>query len=229
MTDQPDFEELEHIPWAALAAKRPDPRIRIGALVVAAAVAIGVSLLVASWLLAGDATVVVDDDDAVVMTISTATTLAVVDVAEATPGAAVPAAAVYSEADLMLISVDDEERLAVMQAEWFVRDYLTIDGDASMKERVATLLPVGTPAPIEQTSSYVEWVRAFAVDSPSPGRYRIEVVYRLLVGVEEGFVREPVGAVAVDLGVDIDGSTRLLSIPEVVAVPTLLAMQDPDS
>lgn len=227
MTDQPEFEELEHIPWAALAAKRPDPRLRIGALVVVGVIAIAAGLLAASRLSSsGDTTVPAVTDTPVAPATPAATTAGVVDVVQPDPEVALPATAMYSEADLMLISIDDEERLAVMQAEWFVRDFLTIDGDDSITERVAALVPDGTPAPIEYGSSYVEWVHVFAVGSPSPGRYRIDVVYRLLVGGDEGYVREPVGAVAVEIAIAVDGSATLISIPEAIAVPVLLAMAD---
>jgi len=164
----------------------------------------------------------------------TEATVAVAPPAEASPVAPLPA---YSEADLMLISTEDEERLAAMQAEWFVRDYLTHDGDASVAERVASLIPDETVipdetatldetvAPAQSVSSYVEWVRAFAVESPTPGWYRVEVVYRLLVGADGGFVREPAGAVAVELSIDVDGSARLQTFPEEIAVPVILAIE----
>jgi hypothetical protein len=236
MTDEPEFEELEHIPWAALAATRPDPLWRRGILalvVVAAVVVIG---LVVRMILA---------DNEVPLILAAPTTSAPMQPPETTIGVGLPAQEAgpaaslpaYSEADLMLISTEDEERLAAMQAEWFVRDYLTHDGDTSVAERVASLIPDETVvsdetvisdeslAPAQPVSAYVEWVRVFAVESPGPGRYRVEVVYRLLVGADGGFVREPAGAVAVELTIDIDGSARLQTLPEPIAVPVLLAIE----
>ena len=107
-----------------------------------------------------------------------------------------------------------------MQAEWFVRDYFTVDGDDSIVERIASLVPSDS-APPDLVSSYVEWVETFAVDSPEPGEYRVDVAYRLLIGSEDGFVREPAAAVSVALSIDVDGSAQLLQLPEPVAMPSI--------
>lgn len=228
MTDQPEFEELEHIPWAALAAKRPDPRLRIATLVVAGIAVVALCLLVVSVLLGSDEPLVVEPDRSSPLAPApfdpvTEGTTAAVALAEPAP----TTTAVYSEADLMLINVEDEARLAAMQAEWFVRDYLTVDGDISVSARIEDLVPADALTPIEQGSSYVEWVDTFAVVSVSPGEYRVEVVYRLLTGTAVGYVREPVGALAVGIGVNVDGSTRLLALPEGIDVPILLALSEP--
>ena len=114
MTDQPEFEELEHIPWAALAAKRPDPRVRIGAIAVVAVMAVGTGLLAASLLLGGDETSTIAGGTMPPVSVAPAN----IDIAPTTlsPQETLPATSMYSEADLMLISIEDEERLAVMQA-----------------------------------------------------------------------------------------------------------------
>lgn len=218
MTDQPEFEELEHIPWAALAAKRPDPRVRIGAIAVVAVMAVGTGLLAASLLLGGDETSTIAGGTMPPVSVAPAN----IDIAPTTlsPQETLPATSMYSEADLMLISIEDEERLAVMQAEWFVRDYFTVDGDDSIVERIASLVPSDS-APPDLVSSYVEWVETFAVDSPEPGEYRVDVAYRLLIGSEDGFVREPAAAVSVALSIDVDGSAQLLQLPEPVAMPSI--------
>ena len=216
MTDQPEFEELEHIPWAALAAKPADPRARYGAIIVGSLLVVGVLV----WL-------TIRDEAPAATLVPPATTLP--EVVTAVPAAPTPTAvpptsapvAVYSEADLMLIDVEEEKRLAVMHAEWLVRDYLTVDGDAVIAARVTTLLP---QVEREEVSSYVEWVEAFAVDAIDPGQYRVEVLYRVLAGAEDGFVREPAGALAVVVAIDVDGSARLLAVPEPVAVPTLYGL-----
>ena len=242
MTDQPEFEELEHIPWAALAAKSPDPRVRIATLAIAGLSIVAVCLFAVSQFLGGD-----DPAAPNMTTTPTAPVYPAASVTEETvaapappgavsetgaanvptlPASAPTTAAVYSEADLMLINVEDEARLAAVQAEWFVRDYLTFDGDDSVSDRVAALLPADTPPPIEQVSSYVEWVDSFAVVSPSPGEYRVEVVYRLLTGTTDGFAREPVGALVVSISVDVDGSAHLLAVPEPTEVPILLGLEN---
>ena len=223
MTDQPEFEELEHIPWAALAAKRPDPRLRIGAIAVVALLAVGAGLLAASVLLGGDETASIAAD----ATTPVSAGLDDIDSLPTTlpPQEALPVTAMYSEADLMLISIEDEERLAVMQAEWFVRDYFTVDGDDSVVERIASLVP-SDAAPPDLVSSYVEWVETFAVDSPMPGEYQVDVAYRLLIGTAGGFAREPAAAVSVVLSIDVDGSAKLLQLPEAIAMPVIGGVDD---
>ena len=220
MTDQPEFEELEHIPWAALAAKRPDPRIRIAAFAVVALLAVGAGLLAASVLLGGEGATPIAAETTSTMAVG-ATSVA--SVPPEIPQEMLPATSMYSEADLMLISIEDEERLAVMHAEWFVRDYFTVDGDDSVGERIAELVPRDNAAS-GLVSSYVEWVETFAVDSPVPGDYSVEVAYRLLIGTEDGYVREPTAAVAVVLSIDVDGTAKLLQLPEAIAVPAIEGM-----
>lgn len=118
----------------------------------------------------------------------------------------------------MAIDVAAEERLAAMHADWLVRDYLTVDDDPVIAERIDALL-----AGVERddTGTYVEWVEPFAVSSDEPGRYRVEVVYRLLAETDGGFVRMPAAAVAVELSIDPDGTTRIEVPPEPVPVPTI--------
>jgi len=203
-----EFEELEQIPWAALAATPGDSRARNASIAIAIAAIVGL----VGWL-------VVRGGNESTVTIATnappATVAPVVDPDETTTA---PDATVYSEADLMLIDVEDEERLAIAQAEWLVRDYLTVDEDTVVASRLDAILPG-----IERgsTPAYVEWARAFAVSYPEPGTYRVEVIYRLLTGDEAGFIRQPAAALVVDVAVDVDGTTQLLAVPEPVPVPFL--------
>ncbi|MCP4967014.1 MAG: hypothetical protein GY926_17500 [bacterium] len=221
MTDEPEFEEMEHIPWAALAAKRPDPRLRIGALTAVGLLAVVAGVLAASVLLGRESPTPLTVEPTATVPVATGsppetttTTL---------PPETLPVTSTYSEADLMLISIEDEERLAVMHAEWFVRDYFTVDGDESIGERIAELVPHDAEVP-GLASSYVEWVESFAVDSLAPGDYLVEVAYRLLIGTEDGFVREPAAAVAVAVSIDVDGTAKLLQLPEAVALPAIEGM-----
>ena len=208
-----DFEELEQIPWAALAAAPSDARVRNIALAVGA----GVVAAAIGWF-------VLRTPEATV-TLETSAPVAPPPTAEIVPAPVAtsppPVSGVYSEADLMLIDVGDEKRLAAMHAEWLVRDLLTIDGDPVVADRVTELLPG-----LERGDgvSYVEWAEAFEVTSPEPGRYRIGVVFRTLTGGEDGFVREPAQAVAVEIAIDVGGDATLLSQPEVISLPTLLGL-----
>jgi hypothetical protein len=214
MTDHNDFEELEQIPWASLAAQTPDPKARYLSLVAVAIVVVAA----VGWLaLRGGGAPAV----AALAATSTTTPAAVpvpVTVAETTTTEPV----VYSEADLMSIDVGGEERLAVAQAEWLVRDYLTVDGDSLVANRISALLPATER---DTTGTYVEWVKAFRVTTAEPGRYRVEVVYRLLGETADGFVRQPAGALAVALSIDIDGTTRLEATLEEIPVPVLLGLE----
>ncbi len=203
-----DFEELEQIPWAALAASSPSPRNRY------LGVAAGVIILVVAtgWMLTRS------DNAAAVSLAAPEVVPAPAPTESPSPPAPPTTGAVYSEADLMLIDAGDEERLAAMQAEWLVRDVLTVDGDPLIEERLEDLLPEldrpGTPA-------FVEWVEAFAVESIEPGRYRVEVAYRTLTGTPDGYVRQPPGALAVVISIDIGGSAGLVAAPEPVPLPDL--------
>ncbi|MDJ0952205.1 MAG: hypothetical protein QNJ81_00875 [Acidimicrobiia bacterium] len=207
-----DFEELEQIPWAALAATPTDARTRYLTIAIGVVFAVGVI----GWLLMRG-----PGPTATLATTLPAATIppAAADTAAPEPVPAEPEPVVYTEADLMLIDVGDEERLAVMHAEWLIRDYLTVDGDAATADRIGDLLPDG--AEPDQPPTYVEWVEAFSVATPEAGRYLVEVVYRVLVDDGDGFVRRPAAGMVVDLAVDTDGSARLLAVPEPVAVPEL--------
>jgi hypothetical protein len=214
MSEDTDFEEIEQIPWATLAAATPDPRTRY----LSIAVVVAVVVAAVAWL-----TLHGSGAPATAVTMASTTTAAGSDsVAAASPASTTTEPTVYSEADLMLIDLDDEERLAAMHAEWLVRDYLTVDDDPLVAERVSTLL---SDVERDGTGAYVEWVRAFAITSDEPGRYRVEVAYRLLTETEGGFVRQPAGALAVELSIDVDGTARLETAPEPVAVPVLLGLE----
>lgn len=208
-----DFEELEQIPWAALAATSPSPRNRY--LITAA----GVVLIVvaAVWM-------ATRSNSAAAVSLTSPAPPSELAIPEPTyEPVPEPDATIYSEADLMLIDGSDEERLAVMQAEWLVRDLLTVDGDPLIEERIGALLPSidrsGDPA-------YAEWVRAFSIESLDPGRYRVEVAYRILSGTESGYVRQPAGAMAVEVAIDVDGSAVLGAAPEPVSLPQLSRSPD---
>jgi hypothetical protein len=208
MSDNTDFEELEQIPWASLAARTPDPRTRY--LTVAALAVVGLATVLFVALRGGSTPAAAGHPTTVPAAETPVSTMA--------PQTTTTPPTVYSEADLMLIDVGDESMLATAQAEWLVRDYLTIDGDPLVADRIDALIP-GLER--DETGAYVEWVKAFAVTSDEPGRYRVEVVYRLLEQTTDGFVRQPAAALAVDLSIDPDGTARLQAIPEEIPVPVL--------
>jgi hypothetical protein len=207
-----EFEELEQIPWAALAANSRSPRHRY----VSVAAVVVLLVVAAGWMATRGSNAAAIPPPAPAPADATPVTTQPVPAA-----APPPTAAVYSEADLMLIDAAEEERLVVMQAEWLVRDLLTVDGDPLVRERIETLLPgIDRPdAPV-----YVEWVRAFSVESIEPGRYRVEVAYRVLDGSAEGYVRQRPGAFAVEMAIDVGGSAGLVASPEPVPIPDLAGL-----
>jgi hypothetical protein len=233
MSDQhPEFEEIEQIPWSALAARTKNPLGRVGYAIAGVIVAVVIGLFAARWLATGEGVTVVtlpDTDPGPVA----ATTTAAAPLAERAPAseegvpAAVADSAVYSEADLMAISVEDEARLAAMRAEWFVQDYFTVDGDERAAGDLADVLGGDLAVPHRDPAgySYVEWARAFAVTNSSPGRYGVAVAYRTLVpSGEMGFARTAVRAVTVTIDVDVDGTTRLADLPSPASLPASLPM-----
>jgi hypothetical protein len=227
-----DFEEMERIPWAALAASAPDPRRR---LVVAAA---GAVFLLVVVVMGGGALLrsrpsVSSGASAVADAVTTATgdqsasiqpSRRVADVDEAAQAESPP---MYSEADLMAAAVDDEMRVAVMWAERFVRDYLTVDGDGSSALDAALAVAAELPAAPAGVTSFVEWVDGYAVTAVQPARYRVEVGYRLLTGSDGSYVRHPAAALAVAVDVDVDKTATIVGLPEVIEMPTLRAAPAP--
>ena len=225
MSDQtPEFEEVEQIPWSALATKTPIPWDRAGYIVagLVAVVVLGVVGGRLFWSGDGATVVTLPPTEALGSTVAPTTATTFVGQPDvplvADPP---PVASVYSEADLMAISIDDESRLATMRAEWFVQDFFTVDGDeravADLAEAVGDqVVPHRDPSGY----SYVEWARAFAVASPRPGRYVVDVAYRTLVpAAAEGFARTDVRAVGVTVDVDVDGSTQIVDWPTPVLLP----------
>lgn len=209
-----EFEELEQIPWSALAVTNPERRNRyvaLGSVAVVALAAIG-------WMLlrAQPTAVAVSPPSPPVTEVPVLSQPVVPTTLQA------PQQSVYSEADLMLINAEDEERLAVMHAESLVRDFITVDGDTVVAARLAELIP-GIER--DDAPTYAEWVRAYAVDSSEAGRYRVEVAYRLLAATDAGYVRQPARAVAVEVAVDVGGTTRLITAPEPVPLPELLGIE----
>ena len=218
-----EFEEMERIPWAALAAGTPDPRRRL------IAAGVGLTALIALLLIAGRSLLgsgASTDPDLSIANGNSVTTMPATQSSVAPPTPAEPQTAatghaVYSEADLMAASVDDEVRIAEMWAERFVRDYLTVDGNVSTAAEAARMVAADLPDPPAGLTSFVEWVDAYAIGATQPGRYRVEVAYRLLTGSTGSFVRQPSAAMAVTVNVDADGTAILAGLPELIPMPQL--------
>ena len=131
---------------------------------------------------------------------------------------------VVAEADLYAI---DPERLldqATAHAEWFVAEYIGVDGSEESRATLGSLLPAGIPAPAapESTRVFVEWVRAVSVEEIAPLRYRIGVLVRSLVAQgEEAYRRLPPMLATVEVNVAESG-------PRIVLPPTLSPLTPPE-
>jgi hypothetical protein len=136
----------------------------------------------------------------------------------------VPGLPLYSEADLMALPPDPGARAAMAKAEWFVTDYFTADLEPTGAADVRAALPDGAPTSFPQDRvdgvSYVEWARAFRVETEADGSFRVGVVFRTLAAPpDRGFVRQPVRAVEVLVAVRSDGGASILDLPAPIAVP----------
>jgi hypothetical protein len=225
-----EFEEMERIPWAALAASAPDPRRRLVLVAAGLVVIVSLVVIIASALFrsspAPDSAAVAPSGSVPVNPDQPASVLP-----DPTPAAIEPVAPqpppVYSEADLMAVLVEDEVRIAVMWAEHFVRDYLTVDGDGATAADAARVVAAELPAAPSGVTSFVEWVEAYAVTAIRPSHYRVEVGYRLLAGSDGSYVRQPAAAMAVEVSVDVDGIAGFAGLPELVSLPAVRTADAP--
>jgi len=116
---------------------------------------------------------------------------------------------VVAEADLFAV---DPERLldqVTAHAEWFVAEYVGVDGSEESRATLGSLLPAGIPVPAapESTRVFVEWVRAVSVEEIAPLRYRIGVLVRSLVAEgEEAYRRMPPMLATVEVTVAESGA-----------------------
>lgn len=203
-------EELESIPWNALLVENHTRQkwVRfglIGGLAVAAI--LGLSRLIQSQ--AG-----FPEPAMSTPSISTNTVIAT----ENQP-VDVPEAVEISEADLMAVEPEALHRLAVAGAEWFLRDYYTIDGSDSAGDRG------------DQERSFVEGVEILSVQSLDGGRFAVRAVVHRLSANGGSYVRErPAGAEIVIL-ID-EGSLTVVDLPTPISIPVLEAPvlnYDPES
>lgn len=210
-----ESEEYEQIPWANLMAEaRPtvDPRLYV----VGGVVAVIVAIVLAGRMLGSPAP-------------SGATTVAFEEPATTVVGTlpemVEPTAVVVSEADLMATiepAIASVDPIAVLTAEWFVTDYFTRDGSAETLASLEGFLPPALAAALphhthEAPDQFVEWAKVFGV-TPSDHGLDVSVAFRTVSGTDEGFVRDPVQAVAV--GIEQSGpSWMVISLPINVPVP----------
>ncbi|MEX1125941.1 MAG: hypothetical protein WD895_08860 [Acidimicrobiia bacterium] len=131
---------------------------------------------------------------------------------------------IVAEADLYAI---DPERLldqATAHAEWFVAEYVGVDGSEESRATLGSLLPAGIAVPVapDSTRVFVEWVRTVSVEEVAPLRYRVGVLVRSLVAQgEEDYRRLPPMLVTVEVAVAENGA-------RVVMPPALSPLTPPE-
>jgi hypothetical protein len=191
-------EQYESIPWSHLVEQaRPQPWLTYVASAAVVAGVIGVVIARSS------PPALPEPEPVLTVTSSTTSTTAL-----------------PSEQDLMADPIaDGGARAAVMRAEWFVRDYFTIDGAGGRTEEVTAALGWSPPAVNEAITTYVEWARAWTVEQRDTGRYRVSVAYRSITAGEDGFGRGLPRAVAVHVEVGESGGTRVLDLPQPIELP----------
>jgi len=169
-------ETYERIPWETLEEKKPDRQWMMMA--VAGAVVLGA--LAYSFMSNRTAPV------PVVSTLAAAapeTSAVASPVPQAVPPpVATTAPVVTAEADLYAVHPERVIDRAAAHAEWFVAEYLTMDGTEEGRAALMALLPAGVPMPAadEGTRVFVEWVRATSVEEVGQLVYRVTVLARSL-------------------------------------------------
>jgi hypothetical protein len=212
-------EVFERIPWETLEEKKPDRQWIM--LAVAGAIVLGA--LAYTWSSSRAAPVTVTTTPATMPTTVPAVALAPpVAAVPAQATSSVPAPMVTAEADLYAVHPERAIDRAVAHAEWFVAEYLTVDGSEVSQATIAALLPVGVPSPVatEETRVFVEWVRAMKVEEIGDLTYRVTVLARSLAAEAGGdYVRQPPFGLEVDVSV-VGDSAQVVMAPRVATAMT---------
>lgn len=203
-------ETYERIPWETLEEKKPDRQW----LMLAVAGAIVLGALAYSFM--SNRTVPMPVVTTMAAAIPSTTPAAPTPAPQAAPSpTAVSTPVVTAEADLYAVHPERVIDHAVAHAEWFVAEYLTVDGTEEGRAALTALLPSGLPLPVaaEGTRVFVEWVRASAVEEIGQLVYRVTVLARsLAANGDEVYQRQAPLQVEVDVSVAGD-------VPQVVMAP----------
>ena len=195
-------ETYERIPWETLEERKPDRQWMMMA--VAGAVVLGA--LAYSFMTNRPAPM---PSATTVATVAPETTPVASPMPQtAAPPVATTAPVVTAEADLYAVHPERVIDRAVAHAEWFVAEYLTVDGTDEGRAALTALLPAGVPLPsaVEGTRVFVEWVRASEVEEIGQLVYRVTVLARSLAAAANSeYQRQAPLQVEVDVSVAGDG------------------------
>ena len=224
-----DTEDYEEIPWSHLVEELGRPGHNVPLLVAGVLVVGALAGFLVSRLLSPGEPVAPDaiPSTTAAATVSVTPPDGTSAAATTAPPTTLSAEVLFSEADLMAVAGDHEVTTAAARAEWFVRDYFTLDATGEPPEQltdVLTAMGVGRP---EGTTSYVEWARSQIVEATSPGTYDVTVVFQMLVAEEQTFVRHPARAVRVTVAVDASLASAVTGLPRPVPLDTAQAAAVP--
>ncbi len=226
--DEAATEQYDEIPWSHLVEDlgRPGPSTP---LIAGVALVVGIALgFVGAVVFGGGDTSAADDAPPAIVAPTGAppaappetpvtTTDTPVSIAAAEPSPEV----LFSEADLMAVADDHESRAAAVRAEWFVRDFFTVDGSGPIGAAPADVLEGIAPVHGPEVVTYVEWARAIIVEPTAPGEYDVAVAFQLLAADGDVFVRHPARSVRVPIIVGPDLETAAIGLPRPAPLETM--------
>jgi len=220
---EPERNEVyEKIPWETLEDKKGDRQwLMLG---VAGAIVLGA--LAYSFMSNRPPAA------AVATTIPATAAPSLASVATPAPTPALPPTAstspvVTAEADLYAVHPERAIDRVAAHAEWFVAEYLTVDGSEEGRAALTSLMPAGAPLPsaTEGTRVFVEWVRASSIEEIAPLIYRVTVLARSLAAEADAvYQRQAPLELVVDISL-AEGDPQVTLPPEVRPAVTAPARQ----
>lgn len=180
-------EIYERIPWETLQNPKSDRQT----LIIGLAIAVVAGALVYSFVgnrSAPEAIPTGGESSTVTAPVAAPPTASPYMAAPPLPASTAPES--ISEADLYAISPAVLSEAAVAHAEWFVYEYLTVDGSGE-NSILRELLPQDIPLPVapEGALVFVEWVKSLSSHEVEPGLYSIDVLAHYMVAEDGGDYR----------------------------------------
>ncbi len=195
-------ERLESLPWEHV--RPPEARDRRWMMVLAGAVVVAAVVASATRTLWPAPPLTADLAPSSTVESAPSSTHAVLSGAGEAPVEA--SASPVTEADLRAISPDDAARAVTAHAEWFLSEWLTIDGRPS--DTTPALLPAGVDVPVIDASarSFVESAVGLSAEEVGLGSWEVAVLVRSLSAFGDGdYLRVPARVFLVTVGIGDDG------------------------